>query len=96
MRRLSVLSLVPLVGCLTYESFLAQRFEKECEIEKACNPDLDCDDDTGLPAPEDCDFDAGAARDCLNGGWVCDDTSPGFEYAIPPQICDAVCRVPAQ
>lgn len=96
MRCLPVLLLVPLVGCLTYEGFLQQRNQKECEIEQGCNPALDCEADTGVLAAEDCDFDAGAAHDCLKGAWSCSDAFPGFEQAIPPQICDAVCRTPAE
>lgn len=95
MRRLSVLLLIPTVGCLDYESFLQKKNAKQCEIEQACNPNLDCQLDTGIGA-ENCEFDAAAARDCLSGGWVCDETSPGFEYAVPPQICDAVCRAVAE
>jgi hypothetical protein len=96
MRRLPVLLLVLMVGCLTYDRFLQLKQEKECETEQACNPQLDCETDTGALSAEACDFDAGAARECLNGEWVCYDESTGFEFAIPPQICDAVCRVPVE
>ena len=95
MRRLSVLLLIPTVGCLDYDRFLLKKNAKACEIVKQCNPEIDCEDDTGIGA-ESCDFDAGAARDCIGGVWSCDDASVGFEYAVPPQACETVCRPPAE
>ena len=94
MRRLPVLVLLPIAGCLTYEAFLAKKYERQCEVELAadCNPNLDCEQDTGDLPPEACDFDASAARECLNGVWTCDTSFVGFEHAIEPQICDLVCR----
>jgi hypothetical protein len=82
-------------GCLSYDAFLEKKSNKYCEELAKCNPETPCEIpagvDTGSPAEEDCDYDAGAARDCLNGVWTCDDRFPGFEYPVPAQACFAVC-----
>jgi hypothetical protein len=91
MRHLPVL-LLPTVGCIGYEGFLAKKYQKQCEVEATCNPELDCESDTGDVPADQCDFDAGAARDCLNGVWTCNDQFVGFEQAVPPQICEVVCK----
>ena len=76
-------------ACLDYGSFAVKKAERECEALQQCNPDIPCDPpDTGGAA--DCDFDAGAARDCLDGVFTCGG-EPHFEYPIAPQVCATVC-----
>lgn len=85
-------------GCLSYEKFLQKKHDKYCEELAKCNPDIPCEQpeatDTGYgTVGEDCDFDGGAAHDCLNGVWTCNNDFVGFEYPIGPQACEAVCGV---
>jgi len=87
---LVALALLP--ACLSYEGFLEKRLARKCEQQEVCNPDIPCFDvDTGEVPPDDCDFDAGMARQCLAGAWTCDDRFVGFEVPIPPQACATVC-----
>lgn len=102
MARQSLLTLAALAavlqGCLDYEGFLRKKKDKYCETLAKCNPDLPCTiagpTDTGYGDFEDCDFDAGAARDCLRGEWTCSDEfgSQEFSYPLSPDICADVCR----
>ena len=86
------LLLATVVGCLSYGEFLDRKTAKWCEELAKCNPNTPCEGpvDTGY-TDEDCNFDAKAARQCLNGLWVCDDRFVGFEYPVGPQACEAVC-----
>lgn len=82
-------------GCLSYQDFLAKKHEKYCEELAKCNPDIPCEQpeeaDTGYGTGEECDFQSGAARDCLKGTWTCNTEFVGFEYPIGPQACEGVC-----
>jgi hypothetical protein len=80
-------------GCLSYSDFLNQKNDMFCDMYAECNPEADCvlpeetaASDTG------CDFDPGAGRDCLSGTWTCANDVPGFEYPLPPQACNSVCK----
>jgi hypothetical protein len=89
-----VLAFAGSAGCLSYQEFLTKRHDKYCEELANCNPDIPCDIPIGLDtgyANDECDFDAGAARDCLHGTWTCATPGAGFEYPLPPPACDAVC-----
>jgi hypothetical protein len=88
---------VGVAGCLNYERFLDKKADKYCEELAKCNPDTPCEVpsslDTGSLDADECNFDAGSARDCLAGTWTCDDRFPGFEYPVPAQACYSVCGV---
>lgn len=98
MRRLPALLLLPVLGCLDYESFLQKKHERYCEEMATCNPDFECNvptvNDTGYAVDlVDCDFDKKMARDCLNGIWTCTDQfgEIEFRYPVGPEACHAVC-----
>lgn len=99
MRHLSLfLLLVPLHGCLDYDTYLKKFRVRYCDEMAKCNPDFECNvptaDDTGYTSEiGDCEFDAKLARDCLNGTWTCEGPldDPDFQYPVGPEACSAVC-----
>lgn len=90
---LALISTVALVGCLTPSRFDTKFEAKYCEEWQACNSDFACD----LPELDysDCDFDRQAAKDCLDGQWVCDNSNSAFPRIVQPDACQAayVCNL---
>ena len=96
---LAAATTLTLVGCLSQSAYEEKFVEKYCEEWKACNtatPD-DCPMEgsgtgtTTAEAEDNCDYDSGAAKDCLNGEWTCNDEFEGFEVPVPPAVCADVC-----
>jgi hypothetical protein len=97
-----LLVLLPLQGCLGYESYLQKLRERYCEEMAVCNPDFECVvpsvDDTGYTTDiAECDFDAKNGRDCLKGTWTCAGPlgEPAFQYPVGPAACSEVCAIPS-
>jgi len=91
----SILSLAPLllISCLSYEKYGERVSNKDCTEGRVCSESYQCNFDPAedLPAAEDCDFDRSAARDCLDAEWTCNTNFTGFEFAVRPTSCEAVC-----
>jgi hypothetical protein len=85
------LALVLLAACgLSPEEFEERNTENYCAALEDCGSLIRCDDATGSTVAtspvSDCAFDAGAARDCLDGTWRCDTA----QTPVPPEPCEAV------
>lgn len=94
MRLAPLFAVFGLSGCLSYQEYLNQKADKYCDVFAACNTggqDCTIPEETAL-FDTGCEFDAGMARDCLNGSWTCNTDVSGFEYPSLPLACDGVCR----
>lgn len=84
-----------LVGCLSQSAFEEKYAEKFCAEWAECNTaGTECPTGgtgTGTGEEAECDYDSGAAKDCLNEEWTCNDDFPGFEFPVPPSACANVC-----
>jgi hypothetical protein len=97
-RTLLLASLV--VGCDRYDQSRVSEAEFGGDyVEKLCDEWVRCNEDDG-PCPfspadgtttgviEECDFDAEAAQECLDAGWICGMVEG---TVVPIDACDEVC-----
>jgi hypothetical protein len=88
----AVSTLFALAACgISEDDFAAEYADKYCAELETCGSDFTCST-TGTTtatttAVADCEFDAAAAQDCLDGEWTCDDT---LKLPIPPAACGTV------
>lgn len=81
------------------EKYADDYVEKFCAEWADCAPDgsscpvsnseAECPE--GETCPEfTCDFNADAAKDCIDGAWTCNDEFEGFEFPEGPSACNNV------
>lgn len=95
MRFALVLATVVLAACGSAEDRFWEDYEETyCAEYHACHTgDAPCpfEQTYTRPDPLACAFDKKAARQCLNGDFVCNDAfGPGVEWLAAPEICDEV------
>jgi hypothetical protein len=79
-------------GDLTLEEFEEEFVDLFCSEWEACNTATSCPTSEGTSSgTQDCDFDPDAARECLDGEWLCNEEFPGFEFPVAPAACSSVC-----
>lgn len=85
MKNAALIVLFALAGCLTPTKYNAQYDAKFCEEWTACNPDEECE----LPETDysSCSFNKEAARSCLDGEWICDNSNTAFPTLGIPAVC---------
>ncbi len=91
MNRVTMAGLLFLTGCMSQSGFYDEFVPTYCEYHDACNTSgLACAVTlTDAEPASDCDFDAKAARECLEGPFECDETINGFEVVVAPAACEA-------
>lgn len=85
---LSWLLVGALAGCMSPARYDAKFEAKFCAEWEACNPDWECD--PGEMDHSDCAFDRAAAKACLTGEWVCDNSNIAVPQLLMPPECEAV------
>lgn len=77
-----------LAGCMSPARYDAKFEDKFCAEWVECNPDWECD--LGETDHTDCSFDRQAAKACLTGEWICDNSNTLVPQLLIPSECDAV------
>lgn len=95
MRNLKYLAAFALVACGYSEDKFAEDFAaKMCDMIVECGGDP-CADATGTDTTGTtggtCDFDAGAAKECVDAKWECSEEVGGISFPIPADVCANVC-----
>jgi hypothetical protein len=76
---------------ITEDEFAAGYTDKYCAQLETCGSDFACSTSgttaTTTTALANCEFDAAAAQDCLDGEWTCDDS---LNLPNPPAACGTV------
>ncbi len=74
------------------EKFSEKFGEVLCDAYAECGPEVECETNAlGDFDVSDCEYDKDAAKECLDGEFVCNsDFGDGFEYVEVPEICSAV------
>ncbi|TVQ89197.1 MAG: hypothetical protein EA397_15590 [Deltaproteobacteria bacterium] len=97
MKKLMLVSAVIFAAaCGLSESKFNDEFgEKFCEMLEECSEgDMECEDgdaDEGDVEDHGCDYNADAAKDCLDGEWGCSEATEFFpSFPEPPAACGRV------
>ncbi len=94
MKNLTLFALPMLAACgLSEEKFAEEYAQTFCDkiVELDCG--TECVEATGTDTTatatgtDTCEYDAKAAKDCLNGEWVCTDFGGGFLFPEGPAEC---------
>jgi hypothetical protein len=96
MRNLIYVATLALVACGYSEDKYAEDFAaKYCDQLVECGGEP-CADATGTdttdttPVDDSCEFDSGAAKECIDAAWECSEEVAGFSFPIPAEICGKV------
>jgi hypothetical protein len=95
MRNLITVATLALVACGYSEDKYAEDFAaKFCEQQVECGGDP-CEDGTTdttgttttEPVDDTCEFDAKAAKECIDAAWDCTPEIAGFSFPQPADVC---------
>lgn len=98
MRNLFTVATLALVGCYSESKYQEEFDAKWCEQTKACGGE--CSETTAPVGSgfdtatadllDGCDYDAKAAKDCIDAEWTCSPEVAGFSYPITAEACHNV------
>lgn len=95
MRNLVYVAALALVGCYSEDKFADDYAAKLCDMIVECGGEPCADatgtTDTTATATGECDFDAKAAKECIDATWECSPETGGFSFPIPADVCLDVC-----